>query len=223
MVNHAFGVANGDVFALHAQSNQQVQAGDGGRTRAGADEIHLADVFAYHAQGVQYGGGGDDGGAVLVVVENGDVAAFAKFFLDVEAFRCFDVFEIDAAEGGFQRCDDLNQFAGIGFVDFDVEYVDVGKFFEQYAFAFHHGFACQRADVAQTQNRGTVGNDGHEIAFGGVFVGVQRIGVDFHARCGHARRIGQRQVVLSAQRLGGRDLDFAGIGVFVKAQCGFFD
>ena len=130
MVNHAFGVANGDVFALHAQSNQQVQAGDGGRTRAGADEFDLADILAHHAQGVQYGGGGDDGRTVLVVVENGDVAAFAQFFLNIKTLGCFDVFEIDAAEGGFQRCDDFNQFVGIGFIDFDVEYVDVGEFFE---------------------------------------------------------------------------------------------
>ena len=156
MVNHAFGVANGDVFTLHAQSNQQVQAGDGGRTRAGADEFDLADILAYHAQGVQYGGGGDDGRTVLVVVENGDVAAFAQFFLNIKTLGCFDVFEIDAAESGFQRCDDFNQFVGVGFIDFDVENVDVGEFFEQYALAFHHGFARQRADVAQPQNRRAV-------------------------------------------------------------------
>ena len=179
--------------------------------------------FFYHAQGVEDGGGGDDGGAVLVVVEHGDVAAFAQFFLDVEALGGFDVFEVDAAEGGFERGDDFHQFVGVGFVHFDVEHVDVGEFFKQHALAFHHGFARQCADVAQAEHGGAVGNHGHEVAFGGVFVGVEWVGMDFHAGRGHAGRVGQRQVVLRAQGLGGGDLDFAWVGVFVKAQRGFFD
>ena len=32
LVNHAFGVAHGDVFAFHAQSHEQVETGDGGGT-----------------------------------------------------------------------------------------------------------------------------------------------------------------------------------------------
>ena len=65
------------------------------------------------------------------------------------------------------------------FIDFDIEYVNAGEFFEQYAFAFHYRFTGQCADVAQTQHCSTIGNHGNQIAFGGVFVGILRIGMDF--------------------------------------------
>ena len=136
---------------------------------------------------------------MLVVVEYGDFAAFAQFAFDVEAFGRFDVFEVDAAESRLQRGDNVYQFLRVFFVDFDVEHIHTGEFFEQYAFAFHHGFAGQCADVAQTQNGGAVGDDGDQVAFGGVFVGVLRVGMDFHTGSGDARRIRQCQVLRSGQ------------------------
>jgi hypothetical protein len=51
----------------------------------------------------------DDGGAVLVVVEDRDLHALAQLALDVEAVRRLDVLEVDAAEGGLQRGDDVDQ------------------------------------------------------------------------------------------------------------------
>jgi hypothetical protein len=41
---------------------------------------------------------GDHGGAVLVVVENRDVALFLEFALDLKAAGRRDVLEVDAAE-----------------------------------------------------------------------------------------------------------------------------
>ena len=107
-VNHAFGVANGYVFTFQTQIEQLVQAGNRSRTRAGANQGRFFDFTAGITQGIQYGGSGNDGGTVLVVVEYGDFAAFAQFAFDVEAFRRFDVFEVDAAESRFQRGDDVH-------------------------------------------------------------------------------------------------------------------
>lgn len=42
--------------------------------------------------------------------------------------------------------------SGSGFVDFDVESVDVGESLEEHAFTFHDGLACQSSDIAQSQN-----------------------------------------------------------------------
>ena len=50
-------------------------------------------------QRIDQAGGGDDGGAVLVVVEDGNVHQFAQPLLDDEAVGRLDVLEIDAAEG----------------------------------------------------------------------------------------------------------------------------
>ena len=55
---------------------------------------------------------------MLVVVKDRDVHPLAKLPLDVETLRGFDVLEYDAAERGFQRCDNINELFGVGFVDF---------------------------------------------------------------------------------------------------------
>ena len=83
---------------------------------APAPEVHdldLGDVLADQPHGVDDGGGDDDGGAVLVVMEHRNVHALAQRLLDFKAVGGLDVFEIDAAEAGLQRGDDLDEFLGV--------------------------------------------------------------------------------------------------------------
>ncbi len=212
-----------DVFALDAQVNQEVQAGDGGSAGAGASQLDRADVLVHDLQAVQDGGRRDDGGAVLVVVEDGDLHALAQLLLDVEALGRLDVFKVDAAQRGFQRGDDVDELVRIVLGQFNVEHVDAGEFLEQATLAFHHGLGGQRADVAQTQHGGAVGDHAHEVAarrvLGGRVVALVENG---HASRSHAGGVGQGQVVLVGQGLGRGDRDFAGsgIGVVVQRQFG---
>src|SRR5690606_6821223 len=71
-----------------------------GGTDAGDDDPHVLDRLPHHAQGVDERGEDDDGGAVLVVVEDGDVQLLAQPGLDLEAAGGGDVLEVDAAEPG---------------------------------------------------------------------------------------------------------------------------
>jgi hypothetical protein len=48
----------------------------------------------------------------------------AQFFLDVEALGRFDVFEVDATKGGLHSRDDVDQFIGIVFVEFNVKHIN---------------------------------------------------------------------------------------------------
>ena len=169
----------------------------------------MLDVFADQRNAVQDGGANDDGGAVLVVVEHRDLHALAQLALDGEAFRRLDVFQVDAAEGRLQRGDDVDQLVGVGFVDFNVEDVDAGELLEQYALAFHHRLGRQRADIAQAQHGGTVGDHRHQVAARGVLVSGGRIDDDLFTRRRHSRRVRQRQVALVGQLLGRRDADLA--------------
>jgi hypothetical protein len=91
-------------------------------------------------QRVLQGGQRDDGGAVLVVVEDGDVEDLAQPLLDLEAGRGGDVLEVDAAVDRGDAADrlddgvDLVLRAGVlRGVDADREGVDVGEFLEQEA------------------------------------------------------------------------------------------
>lgn len=67
-------------------------------------------------------------------------------------------------------------------VDFDVEGVDVGVSFEEHAFTFHDGFACQSSDIAQSQDGRAVRNDCYQIAFVRVTVNLFGVSFDFAAR-----------------------------------------
>jgi len=154
-------------------------------------------------------------------MEHRDVHARPKRLLDLEAVRRLDVFEIDAPERGLQRRHDLDEPLGIALLDFEVDRVDAGELLEQHRLAFHHRLGRESADRPQPQHGGAVGNDRHEIAAGGIERDLFRIGGDFLAGSGHAGRIGQRQVALVGQRLGGDDLELAGLRPGMEMQGGF--
>jgi hypothetical protein len=148
-------------------------------------DFDLGDVFVRQLQAVQHGRGRNDGRAMLVVVEDRNVHALAQFLLNVEALGRFDVFEVDAAKGGLHRRDDVNQFVGIVFVEFNVKHIDARKLFEQTALALHHRLARQGANIAQTQHGGAIGDHAHQVATAGVFVRGLRVFFNFQAGIGH--------------------------------------
>ena len=156
---------------------------------------------------------------MLVVVEDRDLHAFAQLALDVEAVGGLDVFKVDAAERGFQRGNDLDQFVRILLVDLDVEHVDARELLEEDALALHDGLAGQRADIAQTEHGGAVGDHADQIAACGVFEGRVRVFDDFFAGCSDAWRIGQCQIVLIAHLLGGSDGNLARLRELVVFEC----
>ena len=153
---------------------------------------------------IDQAGGRDDGGAVLVVMEDGNVQQVLKLAFDDEAFGGLDVLQIDAAPSVADILDDGDELVRVGGLHLDVEAVDVGEPFEQDRLALHHRLGGHVTQVAQAQDRGAVRNHGDQIALGGVVVGLVRIGGDGQDRHGHARRIGQRQVALGRHRLGRR-------------------
>src|SRR5690606_31350136 len=183
--------------------------------RAGHHDLDLGDVLAHDFEAVDEGRRHADGGAVLVVVEDGDVHALAQLLFDVEAFRRLDVFEVDAAEGGLQACDDVHQLVRILLVDFDVEDVQAGEFLEQHGLAFHHGLGGQGADVAQAQDGRAVGDHADQVAAPGVAEGIVVVVDDRLACGGDAGRISQGEVPLVGELFGGSDGDFSGTAVLV--------
>lgn len=95
---------------LQTQRYQQVHTGDCCGTRARNHHPHVGDVFLHHAQAVEDGGSADNCRAVLIVVEYRNIHPLAQFLFNIETFWRFNVFEVDAAEGRFERSDDFNKF-----------------------------------------------------------------------------------------------------------------
>ncbi len=209
-VDHAFGVAEDDVLALHPQAHIVLGAGDAGGSGAIEDDAHFVDVLADDFESVQKCCAGDDGRPVLVVVEDGNLHRLAQCFFDLEAIRSLDVFQIDPAEGGFEQLAEFDDFFGIVAVDFDVEDVNVGEAFEQNGLAFHDGLSRKSADIAEAKHGGPVAHDCDQVAAGGIFEGIVRILLDLKARLGHAGRVRQTEIALGAAGFGGCDFDLSG-------------
>ncbi len=218
-VDHTLAVQHEDVVRRSPALDQQIHAGGGGGTGAHADDAAGANLLALHFQRVEQPGGGDDGGTVLVIVEHRDVAAGDQRLFNLEALGGLDVFQVDAAEGvgdGGHRIDEL----GAGLVlHLDVDGVDAGKALEQQGLALHHRLGGQRAQIAQPQDGGAVGDDGHQVALAGVTVGIGRIGSDLAYRFGNARAVGQRQIASGLGGLGEGNGDFARDRLGVVVEC----
>ncbi len=135
---------------------------------------------------------------MLIVVHDRDLHALAQGLLDDEAFRRLDVLEIDAAEAGLQQRHRVDEALRVLGVELEVDGVDVGEALEQHRLAFHHRLGGERAEIAQAENGGAVGDDGDEIALGGIVIGGRRVLGDDADRHGDARRISQRQVALAS-------------------------
>ena len=151
-------------------------------------------------------------------MHDGDVELGFEAGFNLEAFGGLDVFEVDAAEGGGDGLDHLDEALGVVLVDLDVEGVYATVDFEQEAFAFHDGLAGQCADVAEAEHGGAVGDDGHEVALVGVAVGVVGLFLDLEAGFGHTGAVGEGEVVGGGVGLGGYDGDFAGTALFVVVE-----
>ena len=110
----------------------------------------------------------------------------------IKTFRRFDIFEVNAAKSRLQGFYNLYKFLRIGFIYLDIKYINIGKYFKQYAFAFHYRFACFGANIAQTQYRCTIADDGYQVAFGRIFIYIFYIIKYFFAGLGNARAVSQR-------------------------------
>src|SRR5699024_9646034 len=84
---------------------QQAQDRGAGGPRAGQHDASGGDLLLDHAQSIAQRGDDHDRGAVLIVVEDGDVELGAQAVLDLEAARRGDVLEVDAGEHRRHRLD----------------------------------------------------------------------------------------------------------------------
>ena len=133
------------------------------------------DVAAGELQRVDQAGGGDDRGAVLVVVEDRDVHQLAQPALDDEAVRRVDVLEIDAAEGRAEDSARVDELVDVLGVDLEVDGIDVGEALEEHRLAFHHRLRGERAEIAEAEDGGAVGDDGDQVAARRVVEGGVRV------------------------------------------------
>ena len=137
---------------------------------------------------------------MLVVVEDGDVAAFLQAAFDLEAAGRRDVLQIDAAEAARQKRHRVDDLVHVLAAYAQGDGVHAAEPLEQDALSLHDGHARLGSDVPQSQDCGPVRDDRHQIAPAGEFIALCRILLDGQTRSRHPGSIGQGQVVLRLDR-----------------------
>ena len=180
---------------LCACGHEHLDDGSTGSTGAVQHDVHILHLLAHHTQGVDEGSSDHDGGAVLVIVEHRDVQLPLQGLLDLEALGALDILQIDAAKGGRNGLAGSNDTGSVVGVDADGEGVHAAKLLEQHGLALHDRQTGFRADIAQAQHGGAIGNDRHHVALEGVLIHVVGVFLDLAAGFGHTGSVGGGQVI----------------------------
>ena len=160
----------------------------------------------------------DNRGAVLVVMKHRNIEQLAQPLLDDEALRRLDVFQVDAAPALAEEFDAVDELVRIFRVHAEIDRVDIREALEQHRLAFHHGLGGERAEVAEAEDGGAVGDDRDEIALHRVVEGLALILGDRQHRHRDAGRIGEREIALRRHRLGGDDFKLPRPALAVEQQ-----
>ena len=180
---------------LGTSGHQHLDDGSTGSAGAVQDDVHVLHLFAHHAQGVDEGSGHHDGGAVLVIVEHGDIQLPLQRLFDLKALGALDVLQVDAAKGGGNGLAGRDHAGGIVGIDTDGEGIHAAELLEQHGLALHHRQTGLGADVTQAQHGGAVGDNGHHVALEGVLIHILRVFLDLAAGLCHTGGVGGGQVV----------------------------
>jgi hypothetical protein len=177
-IEGAAAVADDDV--ADALGEHDLRARHAGRACADDHDGDVLGALADDPQGVEQRGEHDDRRAVLVVMKDRDVELRAQPPFDLKAARRGDVLEVDASEGRGHRCDEGDDLIDVLGVDAQREGVDAAELLEQHRLALHHRHRRGRADVAEAEHGGAVGDDGHRVALDGQRPGLDRVPMDRH-------------------------------------------
>ena len=214
----ALGVAQHHVRGLEAYRLDEIETGDACRSRAVADEARGLDVAPCQMNCIDHARGDNNRRPMLIVVKDGNVHRLPQALLDVEAFGRLDVLEIDPPERRPEIFHRVDEFFRVFRRDLEVDRVDVGETLEQHRLALHHRLGGQRPEIAEAEDRGSVRDDGDQVAARGVVIRSRGIGGDRLDRNRHSRRIGQRQIALRCHGLCRDNLEFAGTAARVKME-----
>ena len=205
---------------LDTEEHQELGNGDRSRAAAVDDHLDLVHLAAGQAAGVEQRRAAADSSTVLVIVEYRNIADLFQTALDLEAARCGNILQVDAAERAGDQLDRSHDLVHILGSDAERERIHISERLEQRTLALHDRHTCDRADIAQTEHCGAVRNDRNQIMAAGVGIAERRIVLDLEARLGYAGSIRNRKIILAAYRTTGYDFDLAA-PFLMCLQCAF--
>ena len=152
---------------------------------------------------------------MLIVVEYRNIQCLLQPLFDLKAAGRADVLQIDAAESGSDPGDGFDDLLRILRVQADGDRVHPAKLLEENSLSFHDRHGGMGADVAQAQNRGTVGDHRDGVRLHRIGIGGFPVLCDYLAGLCHARCIGQCQILSGPDRHLGNSFQFS-VQLFMK-------
>ena len=132
---------------------------------------------------------------MLVVVEDRNVKACTETFFNFKTLRCFDVFQVNSTKGWGDALHKINNFISGPGINTNRETVHPTKLFKQQGLALHNGHCALRTDIAKTEHRGSVADNGNSVFTDGVLMRERRIIFNRSTDASDAWRIGHRQII----------------------------
>ena len=159
---------------------------------------------------------------MLVVMHDGYIQRFLQSFLDIEAFRCFDVLKVDTAEGWSNLLHSFAELLWVFLIYFNIEHVNTTINLKKQSFTFHHGLAAHRTDVTQSEHGGAIADDRDQVTFIGISIRIVGVLLNLQTRESDSWRIGQTQICLCAVSLGGFHLNLTRSAILMIGEGSFF-
>ena len=206
LTDDAIDVAHDDIAEAHL--HEKLTDRTASRARTVDDDRQLAHLLAGDLHRVQKCRSYNNSGTVLVIVEYEDVALFLQLLLDFEAARSRDVLEVDATEGACEQRNRVDDGVYILRTDAERNRVDATELLKQYTLAFHDRHAGLRADITESEDRGTIRHDRDRVPAAGQLPLLLRILLDLLADRSHARCVGEGQRLGAVDLRARRHLDF---------------
>ncbi len=171
--NDALAVAHDQIFGADAQRHVKLGARDGGRAGPVDDHLHAVDLLAGDLERVEQRGGRDDRRAVLVVVHDRDRRApLSRPLLDLETFGSLDVLEVDAAEGDRMFLT-VSMNWSVSFVSTSMSNTSMSaNVLNKKPLPSMTGLPAIAPMSPSPKHGRAVRDDGDQVAFGRIFVGV---------------------------------------------------
>ena len=207
LVDRALAVAHGDVFKTRRQ--QQLRNGNGRRARAGGDDFHIIFLLAHDLERIGKACQRDDGRAVLVIVEDGDVALFLQLALDLKAARRGNILEVDAAERAGNVVDRFDELIHVLCLDAERECVHIAERLEEHTFALHDRHTGLGADITKAKHSAAVRDDCRHVPTARKVIALADILLNFQARLRNTGGVSEREILFGLDRRTVHHLNFA--------------
>ena len=158
---------------------------------------------------------------MLVIVENGDIAALLELALYLKAARRRDILKVHAAKRACKKIDGVYDLVNILAADAQRNGIDAAELLKQQAFALHDRHSGLGAYITEAENGRSVGDNGDGIPASRKLIAFVYILLYLKAGRGNAGCVGkaERLAIICLHTRGDLDLALEFIVQFKRFLC----